>query len=104
MALTSASDMIAGRVGWRLIQAATNAAAANAAQIATGIDALTTMDAPGNDAAFHAIQSKANSSGWTACATKRAIPGIGPSSKARNSIGCARPITGAARRFDAGAI
>src|SRR5437762_11546427 len=63
----------------------------------------TVTAALGIEAADQAIQSNAKSSGCTASAKTRARAGNGAPSKARKRIGCARVMTGAARRLDSGA-
>src|SRR5687768_6550734 len=66
--------------------------------------ACTTTEAPGTDAEIVAIASNAASNGWTACAQNLALASSGASTSARNSIGCAIPITGDATRFASGAM
>src|SRR3982074_256522 len=82
----------------------TTVRAALAASTAVTAVVVTLIAAPGTEAADHAIQSKAKRRGWTACATKRAAHPTGERSRARNRTGCARVTTGAAMRFESGAI
>ena len=91
-------------MGKRLEHATTKAIAAIAPRMAVVRVVVTVMAAPGVDAAAHATQSKANSSGCTACAKNRATAPTGDMSSARNRTGCASVMIGAATRLESGAI
>src|SRR2546423_3328556 len=104
MAESAAIARIAGLVGWRVQHATTNEVAASPAMRAATDVIETVTAAPGTAAVDHAIQSNAKRSGCTASANSLARAVNGAATRARNRIGCASVIIGAATRFETGAI